>query len=741
MMDRIRQIAQQDILFAGGDSIARGKNLTSSFASRVEAQGTEVPDYVSFLRIAGQAVVGSGLDAIYERTEDALSWDFMSLDGAKWRFVGQFYTPEMYGAAGDGVTDDFNALPRLFNRWRGTLTNNGDGTATFNCEGTHDFRVGAQIKIIGTLRPEFDGLRTVTAVPNSTSWKFAITGAPTNDGNSQVRCFRPGLPRRNIFIPANVYATSRRFHAGDNQEIDCRGSIKYIGDNSQGYVFGIERVKDVTWSGGSIDANFKGNANNIGVGGTSSSVPATPNPDTENVRVSGVTVLNSRIATEFEASNNSLFSGGGKGVTIQFNTKNVIVRDIISIDCDIGISVEGTTANGRETPNLLVSDIVIVDAHRTPLFIAGENPIGYTSNGPGGPASVDLPGVVIDGVRVYGGCDQQVNVPGDAIRNNWEVCGVVTSNYSNGVKITNFVARMSARCTLIRGGLANSRLELDLFADGVETVFDGREIPTLTRATFDTNNHVSVWMQNKDPANSFGYIARGQASRFRNGVFEVKYRGFTGLGLVQDVNAFGPSVAFDILDMETPARRVIGNTDYTETIVFPASGTLILDAVRLASLRNGGGADLFGFGAAAADGVEFLGAAWNDRPLNIGGRKLWWNATAGVFRHASAPSSDLSGAGLSSMQTLTATDQAASPSVTSVNGLTVSSTVATNITGLTNGVDGQIVTMRFTNGNTTLVHNSATFRLRGAVNVTPAQNNTVTMQNFQGNWFEIARNF
>jgi len=89
----------------------------------------------------------------------------------------------------------------------------------------------------------------------------------------------------------------------------------------------------------------------------------------------------------------------------------------------------------------------------------------------------------------------------------------------------------------------------------------------------------------------------------------------------------------------------------------------------------------------------------------------------------------------------TTTSNLASPSIAVIGQggiLVVSNTSPTNITGLSDYYDGQIVTLLFTNGNSTLVH-SGTFQLAGAVNLSPTSGATVTMMFHGADWRELGR--
>lgn len=64
---------------------------------------------------------------------------------------------------------------------------------------------------------------------------------------------------------------------------------------------------------------------------------------------------------------------------------------------------------------------------------------------------------------------------------------------------------------------------------------------------------------------------------------------------------------------------------------------------------------------------------------------------------------------------------------------------ATTITDLDDGYEGQRVTIRFGDTNTTIQHNTARIRLAGGVNMTGANNQLLTLVRNAGNWWEAAR--
>lgn len=66
---------------------------------------------------------------------------------------------------------------------------------------------------------------------------------------------------------------------------------------------------------------------------------------------------------------------------------------------------------------------------------------------------------------------------------------------------------------------------------------------------------------------------------------------------------------------------------------------------------------------------------------------------------------------------------------------------STTITNFVGGANGRLLRLHFTNSNVTL-QNGSSLNLRGATNVTPGNNNVITLiRDYVGNWVEVARNF
>ena len=86
---------------------------------------------------------------------------------------------------------------------------------------------------------------------------------------------------------------------------------------------------------------------------------------------------------------------------------------------------------------------------------------------------------------------------------------------------------------------------------------------------------------------------------------------------------------------------------------------------------------------------------------------------------------------------LTAADGDTSPSVASAKNIILANTSATVITNFDNGVDGQEITLFFTNGNTTVNRDNAF--LNGNVNFVGSANDTLTLIKKDTYWYEKSR--
>ena len=88
----------------------------TSFDTKADLEAATVPLVVDALQLTGYTTVGDGGAALYKRVvaEPSHALKVQSADGAWWEGAVVFMTPEMFGAVGDGTTDDLTKLQDMF---------------------------------------------------------------------------------------------------------------------------------------------------------------------------------------------------------------------------------------------------------------------------------------------------------------------------------------------------------------------------------------------------------------------------------------------------------------------------------------------------------------------------------------------------------------------------------------------------------------------------------------------------
>lgn len=99
---------------AAAEAAAGG--LLSNFASRADVQVATIPSLVAYVRTAGYSTAGDGGAALYRRvsSEPSHPGKVQSSDGAWWELAENRPSVKMFGAKGDGTTDDAAALGNAF---------------------------------------------------------------------------------------------------------------------------------------------------------------------------------------------------------------------------------------------------------------------------------------------------------------------------------------------------------------------------------------------------------------------------------------------------------------------------------------------------------------------------------------------------------------------------------------------------------------------------------------------------
>jgi hypothetical protein len=98
------KVAFSDILTAVSSA------QTQMYPTRIAAAATNIPSFTSWIRTQGYNAIGDGGGALYKKVGGSTAGGFQSADGAWWQLEETVIYPEMFGAVGDGVTNDSPAI-------------------------------------------------------------------------------------------------------------------------------------------------------------------------------------------------------------------------------------------------------------------------------------------------------------------------------------------------------------------------------------------------------------------------------------------------------------------------------------------------------------------------------------------------------------------------------------------------------------------------------------------------------
>jgi hypothetical protein len=386
----------------------------------------------------------------------------------------------------------------------------------------------------------------------------AVGDGVTDDGPALLRLFAYAESRggASVHIPAGrVYATSTAFLVPSNTYVWGGGTIKCLADGpgGRGFIVGILQVRNVIWDGPTVDGNGTLNANCVALGSQSAA-----NPWTEDIFVNA-TVKNARIDPALESSSKLLYSGGGKGYSIQGKTRNVtaIIR---AENCDVGATIEAGV-NGRQTENLVL-DLSAINCQRTALYIQGSPPAGFGSLVSAAAGHGTQPGCMVRLSVQDGQTAKIVDVNTGVELPNHQLAGVVTSQYATGVDLT-MTASVAAEATLIRGKMFASTVRIDAYMDELQDVWDARDIPGTGNT--GVNCLDNVLEARVHATKHYGLVVRNPAGGsvtappLRRSQIDVTMWCQDGVGGITDAPGFGPSVEYRFRDMASnPIRDVVG---------------------------------------------------------------------------------------------------------------------------------------------------------------------------------------
>lgn len=98
--------------------IAQDFAVQADYATVAAAAADSINPNTAFIRTAGYASAGDYGAALYGRTNSLVAGGFQSADGAFWKIVNDVVTPQMYGAVGNGTTDDTAAFQNAINSYK-----------------------------------------------------------------------------------------------------------------------------------------------------------------------------------------------------------------------------------------------------------------------------------------------------------------------------------------------------------------------------------------------------------------------------------------------------------------------------------------------------------------------------------------------------------------------------------------------------------------------------------------------
>lgn len=312
---------------------------------------------------------------------------------------------------------------------------------------------------------------------------------------------------RSVYIPHGVYACEYPLNISGDLNVRCDGELKLTATHAAGgFILVKADDSNVLWDGGIFDMNAQVGMNGICIGENVSTTNVA-----SNIRFNNIIVKNSRIDATQEGSG-GLYAGGGKGVTVQFHTSGVQLSNVITDDCDIGLSIEGSDTGTRYVNDITIDNIIIKNAARAGLFLAGARPSSTSSVDNWGYGDTKYGRAVLRGVII--------DRPNTSLHADG---GAVVSNYANFIDLEAMIVSDAASgIDLIKGNMTHCKMAViavvDNIADAIDvTPFTGASLATSTSTSLD----ISVDVRIKTSAS--GVMLRADTTKTQRGNFSVNY--------------------------------------------------------------------------------------------------------------------------------------------------------------------------------------------------------------------------
>lgn len=462
----------------------------------------------------------------------------------------------------------------------------------------------------------------------ATDPRFGITGDGTTDDLAAINSLlayastlSTGTDRVEVIFPPTG---ASYIHAGEllpksNTRIFNLGHIKFTGGDAIGTATAILAQSNIEVLGGVWDSNNQQNDNTIGI---SNNAGAT----CENIWIHALEVRNAKHGGSHLVDITDpafIGGGGGKGITVQFGCKTILISDIVVNDCELGVSVQGKESDSGQVNGIVFNNIVINDAKYIGLFLTGQFSTPAVTE--------DTCYVAFNNVQLVN-CSSGLNdFDSSPISDDF---GVITCQSAVGVKGTNIQVRNeSGRIETLRGSMRHCQFDIttDYFngANVVNTDPSAGQNPGIASSLY---NHVKVNVKART-SDTTGYLLTGNGTQNPDkSKYEFKHitvdagayvATWAGIGLTNDL---GADCFVDLHNLQTGEERailgslgkifegpIVASSVAADSLVIPDAGILTIAAGVITVVGSRHTIDTEG--AAASDDVDTINGATDGKIL------------------------------------------------------------------------------------------------------------------------------
>lgn len=257
-----------------------------------------------------------------------------------------------------------------------------------------------------------------------------------------------------VFVPPGLWGTQFTINAFPFVNYWIEGEIRYMNNHSGGlfWIRQADNPHDIRiYGGGTLNANFIGNDNALAIGqGDGQMAPY-------NIMVEGITIKNCRHVQQGTGDTgvSTFGNGGGKGITLQFGSHNIVIASSVYIDnCDIGFSAEGIVGLNPPADALQTCRVdATVTNCRVGAFIFSNQDNHYTN-------SLEL-NCTFHNCGVRGGTEPIGDFQDDPISDHFGIiCATDVLTVNGRIHVFNDQYASEDPVTIIKGVLAGCNLEI-----------------------------------------------------------------------------------------------------------------------------------------------------------------------------------------------------------------------------------------------------------------------------------------